>query len=48
MNKKDHESKREDLNHDPANAGKVGEEHKQLNEKGEAPRPRAAVEPKKP
>ena len=42
------ESKREDLNHKPENAGKVGEKNKQLNEKGEQPRPRTAPEPDQP
>lgn len=32
------ESNREDLNHRPENAGKVGEEHKQANQQGEQPR----------
>jgi hypothetical protein len=32
-------SEREDLNHKPENAGKVGEQHKQLNEEGEVPQP---------
>ena len=32
------ESDREDLNHTPDNAGKVGERHKQANQQGEQPR----------
>ncbi len=32
------ESSREDLNHRPENAGKVGEQHKQANQQGEQPR----------
>lgn len=35
MNK---ESNRDDLDHKPENAGKVGEEHKQLNQQGEQDR----------
>jgi hypothetical protein len=42
------ESKREDLDHKPENAGKVGEEQKKLNEKGEQPRPRTSPDPKQP
>jgi hypothetical protein len=33
------QSEREDLNHAPEEAGKVGTTHKQLNQQGEAPRP---------
>ena len=33
------ESTREDLDHTPENAGKVGEEHKQANQSGEQQRP---------
>jgi hypothetical protein len=33
------ESTREDLDHKPENAGKVGEEHKQANQSGEQQRP---------
>ena len=33
------ESNREDLDHQPDNAGKVGEQHKQANQQGEQPRP---------
>jgi hypothetical protein len=43
---KDKESKREDLDHKPENAGKVGEKNKQLNEKGEQPRPGTPPDPK--
>jgi len=43
---KDQESKREDLDHKPENAGKVGEQNKQLNEKGEQPRPGTPPDPK--
>lgn len=32
------ESSREDLDHQPENAGKVGEQHKQANQQGEQPR----------
>ena len=32
------ESSRKDLDHEPENAGKVGEQHKQLNQQGEQPR----------
>lgn len=32
------ESNREDLNHKPENAAKVGEKHKQANQQGEQPR----------
>ncbi|WP_199885020.1 hypothetical protein [Pseudomonas bohemica] len=32
------ESSREDLNHKPENAGKVGDQHKQANQQGEQPR----------
>ena len=32
------ESSREDLDHKPQNAGKVGEAHKQANQQGEQPR----------
>lgn len=42
------ESKREDLDHKPENAGKVGEQQKHLNEKGEQPRPRTAPDSKQP
>jgi hypothetical protein len=34
----DKESKREDLDHKPENAGKVGEEQKQANQQGEKAR----------
>lgn len=34
----DKESKREDLDHKPENAGKVGEEHKRANQQGEKAR----------
>ncbi len=40
------ESKREDLDHKPENAGKVGEKNKQLNEQGEQPRPGTPADPK--
>lgn len=43
----DQESKREDLDHKPENAGKVGEKNKQLNEKGEQPRPATEPDPQK-
>jgi hypothetical protein len=33
------QSEREDLDHQPENAGKVGETHKRLNEQAEVPRP---------
>lgn len=39
------QSKREDLDHAPENAGKVGETHKRLNEQAEVPRP---IDPKQP
>lgn len=45
---KDKESKREDLDHKPENAGKVGEKHKQLNQEGEQPRPATAPDQKQP
>ncbi|HXQ99500.1 MAG TPA: hypothetical protein VN798_03815 [Pseudomonas sp.] len=32
------QSSREDLNHKPENAAKVGEQHKQANQQGEQPR----------
>ncbi|MGH8420269.1 MAG: hypothetical protein ACRER8_23825 [Pseudomonas sp.] len=32
------ESNREDLNHEPGNAGKVGDQHKNANQQGEQPR----------
>ena len=38
-NDKEH-AQREDLDHRPENAGNVGEQNKQANEKGEQPRPR--------
>ncbi|RMT83866.1 hypothetical protein ALP40_04941 [Pseudomonas viridiflava] len=41
------ESEREDLDHKPENAGKVGEKNKQLNEKGEQPRPATEPDPQK-
>jgi hypothetical protein len=41
-------SKREDLDSEPANAGKVGEKNKQMNEKGEAERPGTPPDPKTP
>ncbi|WPP01996.1 hypothetical protein SFA35_11840 [Pseudomonas sp. HR96] len=40
------ESKREDLKDQPANAGKVGEKHKQLNQQGEQQRPGTPADPK--
>ena len=40
------ESKREDLDHKPENAGKVGEDNKQLNQQGEQPRPGTPADPK--
>jgi hypothetical protein len=40
------ESKREDLNHKPENAGKVGEANKNLNKQGEKPRPGTPPDPK--
>ena len=40
------ESKREDLDHKPENAGKVGEDNKQLNQQGEQPRPGTPPDPK--
>lgn len=39
-------SKREDLDHKPENAGKVGEQNKQLNEKGEHKRAPANPDPR--
>ncbi|MDF2643006.1 MAG: hypothetical protein K0R45_2279 [Pseudomonas sp.] len=42
------ESKREDLDHKPENASKVGETQKKLNEKGEQPRPRTAPDSQQP
>ncbi|WP_263263410.1 hypothetical protein [Pseudomonas sp. RIT-PI-S] len=44
MNK---QSKREDLDHRPENAGKVGETNKQLNQQGEAQRPADTKNPGK-
>ncbi len=41
------ESEPEDLDHKPENAGKVGEKNKQLNEKGEQPRPATEHDPQK-
>ncbi|MDU8501230.1 hypothetical protein RYB01_18850 [Pseudomonas syringae] len=41
------ESKREDLDHKPENAGKVGEKNKQLNQQGEQPRPGTSPDPQK-
>ena len=41
------ESERQDLDHKPENAGKVGEKNKQLNEKGEQPRPATEPDPQK-
>lgn len=32
------QSSREDLDHNPDNAGKIGEQHKQANQQGEQPR----------
>jgi hypothetical protein len=43
---KNHESNREDLDHKPENAGKVGEKNKQMNEQGEQPRPGTPPDPK--
>lgn len=43
---KDQESTREDLDHKAENAGKVGEKNKQMNEKGEQPRPGTPPDPK--
>lgn len=44
---KDQESKREDLDHKPENAGKIGEKNKQMNEQGgEQPRPGTPPDPK--
>lgn len=43
---KDSQSKRDDLANEPANAGKVGEKNKQMNEKGEAERPGTPPDPK--
>jgi hypothetical protein len=40
------ESSREDLDHKPENAGKVGEQHKQLNQQGEHRRPATPPDPK--
>ncbi|WP_407309939.1 hypothetical protein [Pseudomonas sp. nanlin1] len=41
------ESQREDLDHQPDNAGDVGEEHKHLNEQGEQPREPESEAPEK-
>ncbi|KPZ24273.1 hypothetical protein ALP22_04780 [Pseudomonas coronafaciens pv. porri] len=41
------ESKREDLDHKPENAGKVGEKNKELNKQGEQPRPGTSPDPQK-
>ena len=41
------ESKREDLKDQSANASKVGEKNKQLNQKGEQERPGTPPDPKK-
>ena len=38
------ESNREDLDHTPENADKVGEQHKQANQEGEQPRHPSAAE----
>ncbi|WP_099270010.1 hypothetical protein [Pseudomonas sp. ICMP 561] len=43
---KDQESNREDLDHKPENAGKIGEKNKQMNEQGEQPRPGTSADPK--
>jgi hypothetical protein len=40
------ESKPKDLEPSPEKAGKVGEKNKQMNEKGEAPRPGTPPDPK--
>lgn len=40
-------SEREDLDHKPENAGKVGEQHKQLNKEGEVPQPMDKNDPGK-
>lgn len=40
------ESKREDLDHKPENAGKVGEDNKRLNQQGEQARPATPPDPK--
>ena len=39
------ESKREDLDHKPENAGNVGEKNKELNKQGEQPRPGTPPDP---
>ena len=44
----DKESNREDLDHKPENAGKVGEEHKQANQSGEQQRPSETEHPADP
>jgi hypothetical protein len=44
----DKESNREDLDHKPENAGKVGEEHKQANQSGEQQRPPETEHPADP
>jgi hypothetical protein len=40
------QSKREDLDHKPENAEKVGARNKQLNQQGEHPRPGTPADPK--
>ena len=42
------ESTREDLDHKPENAGKVGEEHKEANQSGEQQRPPESESPADP
>ncbi|MFF7710346.1 hypothetical protein [Pseudomonas sp. NPDC007930] len=47
----DKPSQREDLDHKPENAGKVGGEHKKINQQGEHPRdrePDTTSQPAKP
>ncbi|MGE6318800.1 hypothetical protein ACQKEF_00750 [Pseudomonas oryzihabitans] len=41
-------AKREDLDHKPENAGKVGETHKELNQGGEEQRPQDSKRPEQP
>jgi len=41
-------AKRDDLDHKPENAGKVGETHKELNQSGEEQRPQNDKRPEQP
>ena len=40
-------SEREDLDNRPENASKIGEKNKQMNEKGEQPRPGTEKDPQR-